>query len=162
MNLYIKLHPSFVAWMVNIEKYGAIELSTNLLLNADNIYKTLSDELYNYNIDEVVVEKPFLKLIGDNQRKLADDIIHIQRTFGVLLYLLHRVFPSAVMNHISSKVARVAVYKTETISKDVQLSEVDVLLKAVQGDNYPPLAKLCLHDLLVLISFVNKQGREQW
>ena len=61
------------------------------------------------------------------------------------------LYPGVPVEHVSSKVARVAVYNKDYITKAVQLSEAVVLLKGIKEKHeYTPLALLCLHDTLVL------------
>ena len=148
-NIYLKLHPSCLAWIVDNKKYGVIPLTSNLADNGKVIRETLSQ--VDVTPDTIVLEKPFLKLLGDNQRKLAQDILHIQRIFGMLLYILDLQYPTIPVVHVSSKVARLTVYGRESLTKDVQLSEASVLLDGVkQNTNMTPLQLLCLHDCLVL------------
>lgn len=154
--LYIKLHPSYMSWMVNDSIYGVIEIDNDLITTGNKIYEILGEELQNIYPKEIVLEKPFLKLLGENQHKLAGDIIKVQRTFGAMLFILSQLFPDAIYNHVSAKVAREGVYKRQDLSKDTQLSEVNVLLKNIREKNYPPLALLCLHDCLVLKSYGDK------
>lgn len=149
-NLYLKLHPTHIAWLIDNENYGVINLTSNLVENGKKVREELG-KVVTTTPTEIIVEKPFLKLFGDNQKKLADDIIHVQRNFGVLLYILDSIFPDATITHVSSKIARLAVYKRDHISKDVQLSEAAVLLTDVRmREGITPLALLCLHDTLVL------------
>lgn len=157
-NLYLKLHPSCVAWVFE-DKYGVITLSTNLVDNGDLIKKELGSKVVNPN--EIIVEKPFLKLLGDNQRVIADSIIHVQRNFGMLLYILNELYRNINVNHISSKVARVTVYKREYITKDVQLSEASVLLKGLKNTPYRPLDILSLHDVMVLKSYWERHNGDK-
>lgn len=145
--LYIKLHPGCISWLVNNELYGIIPLSSNLIDNGVNI----KNELFKLaEPNKIIIEKPFLKLMGPDSHKLAEDIIHVQRNFGMLLYILYDLFKKADVEHISSKTAREKVYNRDYITKDTQLSEAVVLLKNVKNKNYTPLHLLCLHDVLVL------------
>lgn len=153
MNLFIKLHPSYIVWLIDSENYGFINLNSNLIDNGRIIYKQLSEQVSSYYPRQIIIEKPFLKLLGDNNRKLADTIIHVQRNFGVMLFILDWLFPEATTTHVSPKEARRTVYKADQISKDIQLSEVNALLKGIKNKDYPPLILLGLHDLLVMKTF---------
>ena len=125
--LYLKLHPTKLAWLIDSKTYGVVDINTNLIETGHLMHQQLGK--LNYEFDEIITEKPFLKILGDNTRKLADSIIHVQRTFGVLLYILELLFPGVPVNQISAKVAREKVYKRESITKDTQLSEANVLLR---------------------------------
>lgn len=156
MNLYLKLHPTHIAWLIDNKIYGIINLTSNLISNGHEMREILKQDV-NITPENIILEKPFLKLIGDNQRKLADDIIHVQRNFGVLLYILDQLYPGIPVIHVSSKVARSEVYGRDYITKDTQLSEAVVLLKDIKLKNeYSPLALLCLHDTLVLKRYYMK------
>jgi len=168
-NLYLKLHPSCIAWMLDNKNYGIIGLTSNLIVNGRVVAKNLSSRVVE-KLDTIVLEKPFLKLQGDNQRALADSIIHVQRNFGMFLYILDMLFRDVPVKHVSSKVARLEVYSSEHISKDVQLSEASVLLKSEPRvllksssdiksyEPKSPLEILCLHDCLVLKRYYNIIG----
>lgn len=159
-NLHVKLHPAAVSYLIDKSTYGVIPIGSDLIENGRKLKGDLSSRVSSLNIKNIIIEKPFLKLQGsvDNQRKLASDIIHVQRTFGMLLYLLDSLFPNVPVVHVSSKVARNKVYSRDTISKDLQLSEVSVLLKDIKNKDYTPLFLLCLHDCLVLRSYINLQN----
>jgi len=158
MKLHLKLHPSCFAWLLDNDQtmYGVLNLTSNLIDNGcliENELEGLNRE--GDEFDEIIIEKPFLKLQGDNQRKLADDIIHVQRNFGMLLYILNKLYPTLPVTHVSSKVARNKVYDRDHITKDLQLSEAAVLLKGVREIlKITPLNLLCLHDCLVLKKYM--------
>lgn len=151
MELYLKLHPNHIAWLVDNEMYGIINLSSNLIENGHRIKEKFTEHVQ-ITPEAIIIEKPFLKLLGDNQRTIADSIIHVQRNFGMLLYILDEKYGVPV-NHVSSKVARTTVYKREYITKDVQLSEACVLLKGLKTRQYTPLNILSLHDVMVLKAY---------
>ena len=152
MKLYFKMHPACIAYLIDNKTYGTMHLTSDLCRNGDAVAKWLDDIAVKSQgfVEEIIIEKPWLRLQGDNAKRLADDIIHIQRNFGVVLYLLHKSFPKLLVTHVSPKVARLAVYGRETISKDVQFSETRVLLEGIRDTDPDLLTLLCLHDVLVL------------
>lgn len=149
------MHPTCVAWYLSNQNYGIINITSNLLDSGNIMLKAFESiaDLNLQDIDKIAVEKPFLRLLGDNTRELAKRIIHIQRHFGMLLYILGRVFKDVDQVHVSSKVARDKIYKRE-INMDTQLSEARALLE--DSTTLPPLQLLCLHDTLVLARYLNE------
>lgn len=109
MNLYIKIHTSCIAFLADNKQYFVLPLSKDLALNGRNIKEPLENNNLK-SISEIVIEKPFLKFLGGNNQELAETIVHIQRNFGVLLYILSEFYPDVVITHISSKIARDGEY----------------------------------------------------
>jgi hypothetical protein len=153
--LFLKIHPAVIAFLISNNEHGIINITTDLNRNINLIQKSLG-HLKDYNVDQILIEKPFLKLLGDNQKQIAANIIHIQRLTGALLALLSITFPSSTIEQISARAAREAVYGTEHLTKDQQLSEANVILGNTK--EYSALELLALHDCLVLKSF-NKQKK---
>ena len=149
MNLILKFHPKHLAYYLNKDLYGIIPVETNLNVTGDRVRQVLEEVTQEIKIENIVVEKPFLRLLGnaDERKTLAKHIIHVQRTFGVILYIVHMLFRGVPQAHISSKIARDTIYKRD-ISKDTQLSEASALLNNCQA--FSPLTLLSLHDCLVM------------
>ena len=152
MNLILKFHPKQLAYFINRDTYGIIPVDTNLNISADRFKGDLESATSGACIENVILEKPFLKLLGsDHERKtLAKNVIHVQRHFGALLYIIHLLFRNVPQHHISSKVAREKVFG-RVISKDQMLSEARCLLNNCEACS--PLALLSLYDCLVLDRF---------
>ena len=141
--LILKLHPTRVAWYLNALEYGICKITLNLVYTGDILAERFGS-------------KPYLKLLGDQySRKLAEQIIHTQRTFGVILYLIHLNFPGVPQVQVSSKVARDKIYNKE-INKDIQLSEARVLLE--NTEHLSPLSLLCLHDCLCIERYLELEN----
>jgi len=68
--------------------YGCVEISNDLITTGNDVWDILGEELKNVYPKEIIIEKPFLKLQGPNQKQLASGIIHVQRTFGVVLFIV--------------------------------------------------------------------------
>jgi hypothetical protein len=88
-NLILKFHPKQLAYYLNSDLYGIIPVETNLAVSGDRFREELYRITKDMNISNVIIEKPFLKLLGvqEERKTLAKHIIHVQRTlFGALLY----------------------------------------------------------------------------
>jgi hypothetical protein len=87
-NLILKFHPKQLAYYLNSDLYGIIPVETNLAVSGDRFREELYRITKDMNISNVIIEKPFLKLLGvqEERKTLAKYIIHVQRTFGALLY----------------------------------------------------------------------------
>lgn len=155
--LILKLHPTRVAWYLNALEYGICKITLNLVYTGDILAERFGSIVKdNLNINRIAIEKPYLKLLGDQySRKLAEQIIHTQRTFGVILYLIHLNFPGVPQVQVSSKVARDKIYNKE-INKDIQLSEARVLLE--NTEHLSPLSLLCLHDCLCIERYLELEN----
>lgn len=154
MILYTKIHPSAISYLISYKEYGIINIVSDLNKNIAAIKNTF-ERLKSYNITQIILEKPFLKLIGDNQKKIAQDIIHIQRLTGAFLTLSTLYFPDAAIEQISARKVRQAVYGTDYLSKDTQLSEAEAILDSTK--DFSALEILSLHDCLVLKSYMNNK-----
>lgn len=159
MTLYLKLHTNQLAWYLDDTHYGIIYIYTSQLNSGEVLHKHLSDIVnIDVKVDRIVLEKPNLKLIGDSYQRLAKMIIHTQRHFGMLIWLLHSIFEDVPQEHLNIKKVKEVVYNY-SLNKDVQLSEARALLN--NSDELTPLSLLCLHDCLVMYRYMKdfKQRR---
>jgi hypothetical protein len=88
-NLILKFHPKQLAYYLTCDIYGIIQVETNLNISGDRFREVLERITSDLKVDNVVIEKPLLKLLGvqEERKTLAKHIIHVQRTlFGALLY----------------------------------------------------------------------------
>ena len=155
MNLILKLHPRNLAFYVNKHIHGVIPVD-NWLPDSCDAFRDVLERLEVVKLDKIILEQPFLRILREDtgRKSQARYIIHTQRHFGALLYILHLIFRGVPQRHISSRVAREAVYGRH-ISKETQLSEVRALLD--HTDHYTALQLLCLHDTMVLNAYVKKE-----
>lgn len=147
-NLYIKLHPNKIGWLTTHYEYGIINVDQDLCVTITNMEEVLKDILD--DVGAVYVEKPFLKLQGDNPRLLAKMIIKVQRHFGALLYALK----TKATKQLSSKTIEKSVYKDTVITMDMKFTETLAVLKG-DTSKYTPLELLVLHDVLLLEAFID-------
>lgn len=157
MNMYIKLHQTALAVLIDNENYMIIPVHTDLLKTMSEIriyFNTLSD----LEIENVYFEKPFLRMFGTDRRQLAGAVIHIQRHFGALVVMVNELFPFAHVDQVSGRTAKEGVYQDEILTKDVQLTEASALLKGIRNRDYSALQILSLHDCLVLRTYFNNKS----
>lgn len=91
-NLFIKVHPRYLAWYSDSSNYGTIILHSNLLKNYEEIKKLflwLKSKSVGY---KVFFENPHIELIGTSQIKVYHDIQHVQRLIGILQVLCWETF----------------------------------------------------------------------
>ncbi|WP_297842064.1 hypothetical protein [Ignavibacterium sp.] len=149
--MFIKLHPKSLAWYISEKDFGVVQVSKSFKVSSGLFYKLIKGITDRHkDIVNVIIEKPYLRLNGDDRKRLARDIIHIQRLFGSLLSWLEYFFPAAEIIQLSARVARKSAYNTESISKDQQLSEIAVILPSVKQLDYCTIELFCIHDCLVL------------
>ena len=158
MNLYMKLHTNRLAWYLDEVHYGVLHIQASQLKSGQIIEEALQRIARRTDkIDMVVLEKPNLKLIGDNFHKIARMIILIQRHFGMLVWIIHTIFPNAGQEHLNIRKVKALVY-SYPLNKDVQLSEARTLLHG--ASTMTPLDLLCLHDCMVMARYMKmrKEG----
>lgn len=146
--IYIKYHPSSVCIIFDNNEYCIIPLTRNLITSS----LLVEDELKKMpDTTEIVIEKCYLRL--DNP-KLT---IGVQRGYGVLLYLIHKRYPTAFIDHVSSKDARLHIYGTTKLAKHKMISEAQALLaSSASSTPLQPLMLMNLFDCLVLKAYKNK------
>lgn len=154
MNLYVKYHPHYFNWLIDDKQYNSICLTNDFIKNCELIFAELKN-IKDIKFNEIYIEKPFLRLQGADNKKIASDLIQVQRLFGAILFILHLYF-GVTVKHLSTKLMRDTLYNSEWITKDTQISEAKALLKGLDKYDFNMVQLLSLHDCLVIKSFVNK------
>lgn len=157
MNLYIKLHNSCLAVVMDDRRYEVLAVHTDLIKTSRGFREHFKLLANLHEIKNIYIEKAFLRLLGENQKQIATAIIHIQRHFGMLVCMIDELFPEAHMDQISGRVARKGVYGDKILTKDVQISEASAILSGAKERNYSALHMLALHDCLVLRTYFNNK-----
>lgn len=156
-HLYLKMHTNKLAWYWDSDTYGIIPFFTSQLKSGkamnEGLYKIATLLGLKDNLDKIIIEKPNLKLIGENLKHLARLIIHMQRHFGMLIWILQIIFPDVQQEHLNIKKVKETIYNYP-LTKDVQLSEARALL--MNSDDIGALDLLCLHDTLCMSRYMKK------
>lgn len=146
--LAIKIHPNYFAWAIDKNNWGTIELVNDPIENMNRV-QDLFFELSEMKIKAVLIEKPFLKLYGENKKALAKSIIHIQRLFGAVLFMIEKMFEVAPL-HINSQEVRQKLYGDTRVSKDRMLSEVNHWSE-VKDKVVTVLEEFCIFDCMTML-----------
>ena len=142
-HLFIKLHYNYLAWLINPEKYGVVPVSGNLINTCANIQPHLPDCV----VDKVYIEDPFV--VKEDVGKL----IRIQRTLGALLWLIFQKYNTTPIL-ISQADARMKLFGTLKIGKDLAVTEAQALLKGLNSKDIGIVATMCVYDALVLRDYI--------